>query len=416
MSVSMLSLATLAGQLIFFAATPFITRLYEPDVYGNYQTIYALVTIIGAVASLRLERAIPIAGDEVGARAVIVAAYAVALASMGVLALLTLIVPAGLANLLGNPEVATALWVVPIGAALTSGYLIATQWAIRVQRHGPIALRNAAQPSLTAIIQVALGAMGPTLAALNVGLLAGRLVGALSAGKELIRPAGRPSWRLVASQIGRYRSFMALSAPSALLNTAAIHLPILIIGATYGALNAGLFGLSAMLTAAPVTLLAGALSQVTMSSITQRVRVRDPGVFQLVRRSVLLAGGASVSIALAIALSSPLIAAVLGPEWSGTVPFLIALSVVIVVRLPAAVVSPALSAMEKHKSALSMDVVRVVVVIATFSYAHAASWTVEEALYLFAAGVFSTYLASVVIALVCAYRHDDQIRTRSGAA
>lgn len=411
----MLSLATMAGQGITFAALPVITRLYEPSVYGNYQVLYAAVTVVGVIASLRLERAIPLPTDEVGARAVAVGAYGVTLTTMGLLAVLCFLAPETVAGALGNRDVASAIWVVPVGAALTSGYIIATQWAIRVRRHGPIAVRNAAQPAVTAIAQVVLGAIMPTVAALNAGLLTGRFIGATSAIRELLRPGPRPTWNLVRSQLRRYRAFMFLSAPSALLNAVALQLPVLLIGALYGAASAGLYGVAALLTVAPVTLLAGAMSQVTMGSVSDRIRLGAPGVQGLIRKALVPTAVVSLASAALIAVTAELIATVLGPSWEDAAPFLMALSLVLAARLPATAISPVLSALERHKATLCLDALRTAAVLATLGYASHAGWSVQHALYLMAVVVAATYVAAIVVTVHGAGQHDAEMTHKEKA-
>lgn len=406
-SVSLLSLATLAGQMTVFLSLPVITRLYGPTTYGHYQTIYAAVTILGVVAALRLERAIPIAEDETKARAVAAAAYGTATLTMGTLLLLALAAPSFLADLLGNPKIASSLWVVPLGGLLTSGYLIATQWAIRVERHHPIAIRNAAQPTLTALVQVVAGFLSASLSSLNAGLLVGRLVGAVAVVKELAAPTQqRVSLRVVQRQAVKYRKFIYASAPSALLNSAALQLPILMIGAFFGTSHAGYYGVSAMLTVAPVTLLASAMSQVMLGEVAARLRNGRGGVEALLRKNVLAMLAISTLAALVILLASPHLGALLGSDWSGARPYLSALCIVLVMRLPASAVSPAISAFEWHGSQLFVDALRVAAVVVVIAATSAAGWTPAAAVFVMSVIVAATYALAIVLTLAGARRHD----------
>lgn len=59
---SMILLVGMFGaQIINFISIPIITRLYAPEVYGNYTEYIAVAWIIGTLASLKIEVSIPIA-------------------------------------------------------------------------------------------------------------------------------------------------------------------------------------------------------------------------------------------------------------------------------------------------------------------------------------------------------------------
>lgn len=406
-SVSLLSLATLTGQATVFLSLPIITRLYGPTTYGHYQSIYAAVTIVGVVAALRLERAIPIAEDEIKARAVAAAAYSTAILTMGTLLLAAVLVPSFLADLLGNPGIASSIWVIPVGGLLTSGYLVATQWAIRVQRHRPIALRNAAQPALTATVQVVAGFVSASLTSLNIGLLVGRLVGAATVAKALFAHTQPLSFWILRSQVLRYRHFIYASAPSALLNSAALQLPVLMIGAFFGTSQAGFYGVSAMLTVAPVTLLASAMSQVMLGDVSERLRYGRGGVEALLRKNVLVMLAISTVLALVIFLAAPHLGRLLGSEWSSAQPYLSALCIVLVMRLPASAVSPAISALEWHGSQLLIDTLRVAAVVGVIVAASAVGWTPARAVFVMSLFVAATYGLAITLTLVGARRHDS---------
>lgn len=413
-SISTLSLATMAGQGVAIVAIPVITRIYGPTIYGNYQTLYAAIMLLGTVASLRLERAIPLVEKEYQARAAVAGAYIFTVATTGAIGIYVLIAPQSFARILGNDQVASSAWIVPVGALLTSSYVIATQWAVRVRNHNPIALRNALQPAVMTSIQLIAGSISASLGSLSIGLLVGRLVGAVSAAKQLATSSVRPRWRSITTVMKRYRGFMLLSAPSGLLNTAALQLPILMLGAYYGAESAGLYGVSAMLTVAPVTLLAGASSQVLLGIAAARLRDRRGGVLNAIRRIGGFAAMIGVAAALGVALLAQFASTILGEDWGSTTPYLVALSIVLAARLPASTISPVLSAFERHKTQLAIDAARVVWVIASVLVAQHEGWPVETTLYVMAVGVASTYVVAIIFTMEVARRYERAIRRPDG--
>lgn len=413
-SISVLGLATLSGQVVTFASLPVVTRIYGPAVYGDYQVVYAGLTMLGAVASLRLERAIPLASSDLQARALAVAAYVIAIVTMGVCAAIVVVSPDGFARLLGNSQVASNVWVVPVGAVLTSSYVIATQWSIRQRKHTQIAIRNGAQPAVTAVAQVLGGLVAAVPAALNAGLLLGRLVGATAAVSQFVGSKRFPRVQLMASSVWRYRGFILVSAPAAMLNAAALQLPVLMVGAHFGSHVAGLYGVSAILTVAPVTVLAGAISQVAMGDVSRRLRNELPGVLGVVRRAAIFAGVVGLVAGFGLVIFSEFASGILGEEWSGVQSYLVALSLVLVSRLPATAISPTLSSFERHKTQLSIDALRVAWILAVFTYGGGAEWSPEVTVLVMAVGVACTYLWGIVLTLVISGRYDRRIGGSSG--
>src|SRR5690606_21592699 len=71
-NVAVLAGGTALGQLLTIAASPVLTRLYDPADFGVLGVYAALLTTITTVASLRYELAIPVSDDEEEAASLLV--------------------------------------------------------------------------------------------------------------------------------------------------------------------------------------------------------------------------------------------------------------------------------------------------------------------------------------------------------
>lgn len=177
--VGKLVTGTVGGQLIALAALPIATRLYSPDDFTTLATYLGVVSIMAVAACLRLDIAIPLAEMEEDAANLLV----LSIAWMLVVGLLALF-----ATLLGRPELAPWLWLVPLGVVMAASYSALQFLATRARRFGSIARTRITQTTSGAVTLLGLGWAG--LAPL--GLLIGNMLnigagGGIRLGSEALR-------------------------------------------------------------------------------------------------------------------------------------------------------------------------------------------------------------------------------------
>jgi O-antigen/teichoic acid export membrane protein len=101
--------------------------------------------------------------------------------------------------------------------------------------------------------------------ALLIGQLIGLAAGLVSA-RYLLHPPTSVTGMVISPEgrayLHRHRAFWRFSLPSNLLNALVGQLPLMMIGARYGALSAGLFALTQRVLAAPISLLAASVLEV----------------------------------------------------------------------------------------------------------------------------------------------------------
>lgn len=261
--------ATLVGQAIALAAWPLLTRLYSPDDIGIFVVYLALANLFGTCACLRYELAIVLPRTLRGAASLVQVAFAASLAIAGILALLVLIAGDQIAAGLGLGSSSSVLWVVPGVVAARGIYQALNYWASRRRHTGVIALARIGQQTIAAGVQIgaAFTALGGGIA-LALGHLAGITVAGLAflvaEGGALVRThraqAGRNLRRATAMAV-RHRRFPRYDVPAALLNVAALELPVIFIAVFYSEALTGQFGLAVRVTGWPAAMATAALAQ-----------------------------------------------------------------------------------------------------------------------------------------------------------
>ena len=114
---------TLAGQSVSVLLSPVLTRLFAPSEFGYLSVYSALLGILGVMASLGLDLAIPIAGTEIEC-ANLMALCGFALVVTTAMTALLMLIPADLLADLSLGPLASYSYLVPIGFACLGGYYI----------------------------------------------------------------------------------------------------------------------------------------------------------------------------------------------------------------------------------------------------------------------------------------------------
>lgn len=266
---------TVGGRLIMLAALPFVTRLYSPADFALLAAYLGLVSLVSVVACLRFDIAIPVAQEEEDAAHLLVLSLAIAGAVAGFGLIVVLTAPQKVAMMLGQPDLAPWLWLVPVGVLMAASYSALQFWATRARRFGSIAVTRVTQAAAGAGTMLALGWVG----AVPFGLLLGNMLnigaGSLRLSLQALRQDAAKLAQVSCSGLlavfSRYRRYPLYSTPEALANMAGIQVPVLLVAAFAGA-EAGFLLLAQQIMAAPMSLLGSSISQVYVSRAPRELR------------------------------------------------------------------------------------------------------------------------------------------------
>lgn len=303
-----------AGQMVVLVATPVLARIYSPSEFGEYAALVAAAGIIGTIASLRFDVALPAVpdGDVLPLfRAAMVLPVAV---SICVAAAFSVLTNTG-KSFVGMAAVPLT-WLVCISALLGAAN-VCQAYFVRVGDFKRVAVLKVLQPVIFALVALA------AVVGLNGALLASWLTVVLVAlwrcGFELLSFDWRRSWQAMKAA----RKYPMLSVPVALLDTASLALPLFFIVAAFGNESAGNYSQVQRLLAAPLLLLGIAASQVFYKHAGDIYR-SGAMVEPLMWRVVLsLFGVAIVLVIVTCVAGEPLMRLILGSRWRTDLSFLL---------------------------------------------------------------------------------------------
>jgi O-antigen/teichoic acid export membrane protein len=195
-----------------------------------------------------------------------------------------------------------------------------------------------------------------------LGVGVGRLcaLGGLLSSRGLLRHA-RPGFGAMRAALGRFRRFPLLATPSALLTTAGLEAPLLIISAFYGDVRAGLLGLTIRVFSGPTLVIGQAIDQVFSGESSAAIRDPQGNLRRLMRATVgrLVLLGAAPAIILG--LFGPWIFGVIfGSGWTEAGVYAQLLAVPYLLQFAVNPVSGVLLYLERQGQMLAWSGVRLV--------------------------------------------------------
>jgi O-antigen/teichoic acid export membrane protein len=353
---------SIAGQALVLLAYPLLTRMYDPGDFGLLTVFTAVVSMLALASTGSLQAAVPLPAEDRDAAAVAWAGLVFVVATVFLTAVVGLVAAAPLAALLGVQRLTGYWYLVPLTVLALGTYSMLSNWMIRGRSYGALGRRNLLQGVGQVGTQLGLGVLGVRPVGLLLGLGVGRVAalgGLLSRGGLLSEP--RPSLSVLRASIGRFRRFPLLAMPSAVVNSAGLEVPLLLIAALYGDARAGLLGLAVRVISGPSMVIGQAAYQVFAGESSAAIRESKGALGRSVRMSVrrLLLVGA-VPAAVLLVAGPALFGLVFGTEWTEAGEFARLLALAYLAQFAVMPVSATLFLLERQGRELAWVVFRLV--------------------------------------------------------
>lgn len=319
-NVVTLMTGTTFSQVLIIIVAPILTRLYGPEDFGVSALYGSILGIFAVVACWRYELAIVLPEKDKDAANVLVLSI---LMCFG-MAVLTLVLAAlfriPVANLLGAPELAPWLWLMPLSLIAAGLFQAFNYWSTRRKQFRRLAARTITQSTVTAGAQLGAGAFlntGPG------GLIGGSIFGQLIATGQLAWQIIKDEGKILRSYINRidikrmlirYKEFPIYSSWSGMLNTASTMLPALLLGYFFNPAVVGHYTLGHRVLAMPMGVVGGSIAQVFFPQAAEARRSGNLDKLTLEMFQRLLAIG-FVPILLITVVAPDLFAIIFGARW-----------------------------------------------------------------------------------------------------
>jgi O-antigen/teichoic acid export membrane protein len=292
-----------------------LTRLYAPAEFGQYASILALASVLGALITMSYQTAIPLAEDDEESRVVAwLAVTTASLAAAGITVVLAGSVVAGVEVLGWQPSWQHVLFV-PITSLTIAVWGTLQYRQSRLSAFHRVALATGTGAATQVGSQIALGWLGAGAAGLSGGYLVGRLMNLA----VLLRGAhlGRlPKWRSLLRSGARWSQMPRWQLPTTVLNLMATSALAPWVALQYGLASAGSFAFALQMLSVPAALVGQAITMILFPKLAEAERVsgiRPDRMDEYVRRLSSVAFPVFLPV---LVLGPALFAVVFGSEWT----------------------------------------------------------------------------------------------------
>lgn len=326
------------GQLVVLLATPIITRLYSPSDYGILSLYAVVVSILLVFATLKYELAIPLPSENVNAVNLIMVCL-VSVFGISIIGTLLIFLVADVFSLDTNLSLLSPyLWLVSLSVLGGGIYTTLNYWAIRDKIYSDIAKTQINKSIFGSTGKIVFGIFNMVPLGLILGEFLGQVTGSLTLLRSFLAKRRYElncvSWKAMKSVAKHYYRFPLYSCPSALFNTLAFQMPVLMLIRFYGPDTAGMYSLANSVLVLPASLISSAVSQVYLGEVAPFIH-KDPvkvkEYYHSVTRKLALISLPTISL---IAVLAPFFFPLLfGAVWEEAGYYCIVLSGMVITQL-----------------------------------------------------------------------------------
>ncbi|MBC1434770.1 oligosaccharide flippase family protein [Listeria rocourtiae] len=359
------------AQLLMIAFAPVIARLYTAAEFGIYAAYVTVITMTVKVASIGLEKAIPLERNQVQAKKLMhINQYLAFLISLLIL-LVYLVFGVSILNWVGiHPTLWEAVFL-SIGITMTSFIQIYNYENMNREQYRVLATTRVLQNGFTGLLQIGLAFSNVMK---GLGLLFGDVIGKAISALILSRVSKRDvrthiTWRDTRDLLTKYKHFIIFSMPAGLINTLSLQLPLLFVLGIFGASDSGQYAFVQRVILVPISVLAITLSQFFYSIAAKEIGENKEKVYDLyVGLTKKLAYYFTVPFCVFAFFAPSIFQMLFGEEWFLAGQLTQVLGVMFLTQIICSATSQILYLMERQKLQIVLEIVKLVFVIAIFGW------------------------------------------------
>ena len=318
MQVATLMSGSAISQGIMFAATPFLTRLYNVEEFGVFALYLSIIGPLSVISSWRYETAIMLPKNNEDAKALLYLSIFISILMSFLMYILILIFHDEILLHLTD-KIGIFLWIVPLGVLVSGFYQIFNAWNTRNELYGNIS-QSMILRSTTAIgIQLS----SKSILNLSGGLVLGNFLASLIATLYLVRKAIKTNTlRLTNISIDSikkngkvYDKFPKYQSFASFINSVSVNLPIILLSSLYSLEIAGYYALTNRVLMVPVSLISGSIRNVYYQKASKKFMAEESIKSLYIKTTLNLFKIGVIPFFLVAFFAEPLFINLFGQEW-----------------------------------------------------------------------------------------------------
>ena len=395
MNISILSGGTLVSQVVPLIATPFLTRIYDPEQFGQFALFASTCAIIGSINTGRLEAALFIERSTAGENTVIMTSLFITIVVTTISAVFLLASKAwfGCFRDLSYAETVVGLALLSLFVLSFGIYKILYNLSIKLRDFGSVAKIRAVKGVSTSSSTLGIGLWAP-----SSGLILGYLIGELYMSAAMIvkhqlrlnELRRELAIRRIRKGIRRHRGFLTLSTPADGISSLANNIPTILIGSFFGATVVGWYGFTHRLLTAPISMIASSVVDAFKTEASEQYATTGEFTKLFKRTSGLLISLSIIPCIVAFLFADELFAIVFGQKWRVAGEYASILSLLYFIRFVVSPLTYTVNIIERQDVTLVWSVAVLAVSVTSFAFGGVAG-SVKVGLWSFSVGYSLLY-------------------------
>jgi len=271
-NVLTLMTGTTIAQAIPIAISPILTRIYTPEDFGIFALYMSVASIISVIATGRYELAIMLPKKDEDAINIVALSILISFFVSFIALLIVFIFNTQITKLLGNPEISSWLYFIPITVLLTGIYQSFNYWSNRKKQYKRLATSRVIQSGTTATTNLGMGFSGFGSSGLILSGVLGQGVATAILGKMVWR---EDKYRLkeikrlkIFALAKRYSKFPTWNLISSFIYTFRLNIITIFLSKFFFSSFLGFYYMADRLLRLPSSILVGAFSDVFYQKIS----------------------------------------------------------------------------------------------------------------------------------------------------
>ncbi|MDM5361451.1 oligosaccharide flippase family protein [Peribacillus sp. ACCC06369] len=350
------------AQLILFASSPILTRIYTPEDFGVFATYTSLLAILMSFSSLCLEKAIPLEKNHKNT----VHLMYISLFTIAVVCMLNIILSLLNLSLFQIYGIKTTIkndLLLSSGLFFAGIYQVLLYWLVKEDKFKGITHSKILQSISNVISQFSLTSINHLTP--GIGLATGDMIGRgitlVYIWRFFLKQMHWPkvNFRRIRYLFKKYEDFAKYSTWSTLLSSLSMQIIFLLLMRLYGPEVTGYFSMASKTVGLPITMVGASISPVFYTEALKSI-TNDPRRVLKLYRSILakLAMAGIPSLILLAWIAPGLFSFVFGEEWRVSGEYVTLMSFMFISQVIVIPISQILYLIKKQRTQLLWDVSR----------------------------------------------------------
>lgn len=307
------------SQLIPFLVAPIISRTYSPTEVATFSNFFAIVSVLGIIASGRLELAIPIVEKKRKAQDLVFSGL-IFTVLITILSVLIPVFSSEVGDFYNDDNLKEFLWLIPISVLIFGLLLIANNWILRLKDFKTIAIGKIAQSITNNGLTVALGLLKVGALGMIIGWMASQFVNLSILSRKISRKIVRRKTdfkvSLLKDTVIEFKEFPLINSAHAFMDIFATQFLLFwIITISFGKWELGVYAMMFRYIRGPIGLITSSLSQlfyVEAGNALNNKQPISPIFYRTIKITLIFAVGFSIIV---LCFGQELFALYMGEKW-----------------------------------------------------------------------------------------------------